>query len=164
MTEKRASFFKTAAIILLICVFAASALLTAVLSAGVFNSISDRSNKGYFMRTNLLYIEQKIRAYDDGTGIRVDSFGGSDALVFVEDVNGTAYETWVYVDNGELSEVTVKSKSDVVSGAGQPINPVDSLSVEKKNGGLYKITLTDDKGDCSSATVFVRTEKEEGSL
>ncbi|NLC78352.1 MAG: hypothetical protein GX683_01305, partial [Ruminococcaceae bacterium] len=64
MTERKTSLLKTAAILLLICVFAASALLTAVLSAGVFNNISALSNRGYESRVNMLYLRQKIHAFD----------------------------------------------------------------------------------------------------
>ncbi|NLC78463.1 MAG: DUF4860 domain-containing protein, partial [Ruminococcaceae bacterium] len=91
------------------------------------------------------------------------SYGENDALVFTELVESTPYETWIYAEDGKLCEVTVKSRSDISSGAGQEISRVSSLEVEPLGGGLYRISVTDEENAKTDALVFLRCKQEGGA-
>ena len=163
MTERKTSILKTAAILLLICAFAASALLTAVMSAGVFNNISALSKRGYESRVNMLYLRQKIHSFDSDGSFRIDAFGGNDALVFTELVDNTPYETWIYAEDGSLCEVTVKNRNDISRGAGQVICKLSALSVDFLGAGLYELSVKDADGETTSALVLLRCKQGEAA-
>ncbi len=149
-------------ILSLFCVFAVLALFVVVLGANVYKGISNVMTENYAVRTSLSYITEKIRQGDAHGEITVEQLGGGDALVITQDITneGTLqtaeYETWIYVDNGNLMELVVNAGDEVQPGGGQPIMELKELRVEDMDGRLFKMTAVDAEGGTYESMVSLK--------
>lgn len=133
----------------LLGVFAVCVL--AVLFAGTeaYGSLTERDRQAYETRTCTGYIAAKVRQTPDSDMIKVENFGGSDALVIGENIDGDQYKTLIYCWDGWLMEYFADAEAldmDADMEFGSRLFPADEIS----------LTLEDDL-----LTVQVNMEGEE---
>ena len=119
----------------LLCVFAASSLMVVMIGANVYKGTVRGMDRNYDMRTSLSYISEKIRQNDVAGGVFVSELEGQNALVLVQDISGSVYETWIYSDAGALKELLVKQGS-ATREAGREIMKLQSFTAELVDGTL----------------------------
>ena len=79
----------------LFCVFAASALMVVIMGADVYQSAVSESNTYHTRSTALTYLSEKIRQNDTSGNVSVGSFQGHQALVIRQEIEDTAYITYI---------------------------------------------------------------------
>jgi hypothetical protein len=142
--------------LLLLGVFALTAIFVAVLGAQVYRSSAETMQANFDTRTSLVYISEKVRQ-STGTNFEVRDAGGQSALVITEDYdNGQTYETWIYAYDGKLRETTISAGSEMEPGTGQAIMDMKSMNFDV-DGSLVKITSVNDSGDEESLTLSRRS-------
>jgi hypothetical protein len=142
--------------LLLLGVFALSAIFVAVLGAQVYQSSAEKMQANFDTRTSLVYISEKVRQ-STGTNFEVRDLNGQSALVIVEKYDdGRTYETWMYAYDGKLCETTIRAGSAIEPGVGQKIMDMKSMDFEA-DGDLVKVTSVNDAGDEESLTLSRRS-------
>ncbi len=141
----------------LFCVFAVLALFVVVMGANVYKGISVNMSENYNARTSVTYITEKIRQNDSGGSISVESVGSSSALVIAQDIEGELYETWIYVADGNLNETMVREGTSVKPGDGQTIMNLQSMELEKTQGGAISVSAVDSEGNSFDSMVYMKS-------
>ncbi len=141
----------------LFCVFAVLALFVVVLGANVYKGISEDMTKNFDARTSVAYLSEKIRQNDVLGGISVRDAGGMDALVLSQNAGGEVYETWVYVQDGWLREVTVSAGTDAIQMGGERVMELADMQIEQKDG-LFDIEVEDVSGNRYTGMVYAKTD------
>lgn len=129
-------------VILLFCVYTASALLLCVIGAQVYHRTADTMRGNYDERTSVLYVAEKLRHNDVKDSVRVDKVNGNDALVLIERQSGRNLEVWLFVQDNTLYEGVFASGKTVDTALCQPILPMESMSISMSQGDGRQISIT----------------------
>lgn len=133
-------------IIVLIGLFAVSAVGLALLGVNVYKTTSDSSTDN--LNTASLYFAQKVRQCDDKTQVRTANLAGEQpALVIAQNAGGNSVETWLYVYSGSLREVTVPAGSEVDPSFGQDVMALKAADFNLVASNLLQVTITTEEGD-----------------
>lgn len=115
-------------VLLVFCVLALSLLMTLLMGARIYRSITARAEQAGDNRTVSQYVTNRIRQADSADRIRVEDFEGVDALVIREIVNNTAYLTRIYCYDGWLYELFTAEGSGLSPEDGEQLIPVQGIS------------------------------------
>jgi len=143
--------------IMLLGVFALTAVFVAVMGAKVYANSADNMQANFDTRTSLVYLSEKIRTCP-GDNFSVRELDGSTALVLSEAVGDQVYESWIFVSNDELCEATVSQGDTVQPAAAQKIMGLKSLDATLKDGGI-EITVVTVEGNQDTTFISGRTGK-----
>ena len=103
-----------------------------------------------------LYFAQKVRQCEDKSQIRTAVVGSeTPALVIGETSGGQKLETWFYVYDNNLKEVTVKKGSAVDPQYGQAVMEMSSADFEIVDGNLLQITMSSEEDVHSSVNLYL---------
>jgi len=162
----RRRFYDIAFTVALFALYTTIALVLVAIGARVYLHASETLTSNYNERTSTLYVAQRIRQNDSYDQIRVDKIVGSDALVFSKVVGERVFETWLYVYEGQLCELTIAAELGVDASYGQAIMPMQSMTIDllSLEDGLISITFVMDDGQTTSIDVYVKTRVEVGSM
>jgi hypothetical protein len=127
--------------VMLLCIFALAAIFVAVLGAKVYANSAEKLQANFDTRTSIIYLSEKIRTCP-GDAYDVRELNGSTALVLSQEVGGTTYESWIYVDKEKLCEAVVTAGDTVSTAGGQQIMGLKSLDAELVDGGIRITVLT----------------------
>ncbi len=155
--NRRRSEAGVIAIVTFACMFGMTMLLSLTGGAEIYRRVSDRVETDSQVRISLSYIVGKIHSHDVLGGVRVGRFGGQDAIFLSQTVDGTAYETILYVYHGKLMELLCERGWALAPKDGQPITEGRSLRVEEPLPGLLRLRYTDASGDTQEADVYLRS-------
>ena len=116
------SLIELSIVMLLLVLFSLGIFLLAASATTTYESLVDQKNTSEDLRIASSYLVTKIRQNDRLTGIRIDrvTFDQKDALIISEVIEDEIYETWIYVSEGVLREVTIL----------EGVRPTDDLSFE----------------------------------
>ena len=145
------------AALLLTCVFAVSMLLTLALGARVYQGVQGRVADSAAQRVGLSYITAKLHAADTADGAAAGAFGGQDAVLLYQEIEGVPYVTALYVADGALRELFCENLDDFLPEDGEAIQPAQALAV-KQAGSLLTLTLTESDGTAQTAQIHLRSE------
>lgn len=140
-------------VLCLFVMFAVVLLYILFFGVRVYQSISQKANLNYEQRTSLLYLVNKIRAYEQIDCIELGTFEDQDALLLKEEINGIEYVTKVYEYDGQLMELFMEEGTDLEPVAGTKITQVHSLDMEKLENGLVQFTVELMDGSNSSIVI-----------
>ena len=126
-------------------VFAASSLAVLMLASKIYDDTSTSASDNYSSRTAFAYVSEKLRQHDSrsGGGVSCGDMEGSDCLILEENESGTV--TYIYMYDGSLKELRVRSDVRVSPESGLDITPVKDFSVSSE-GALLFINITADDG------------------
>lgn len=145
-------------IFFVLCIFLAFALsLSALLVMGAktYQSISKNTEDNYQLRTSLLYVSNKIKAFNEKGKVYEGEFNGGDALFLQENIDGIGYVTKIYAYEGQLYELFSESDNNLDAVSGTKITDVAKFQVTKMENNLLKITVQSPKGKENSILVAV---------
>lgn len=153
-------------ILSLFLLFTITAVTTVLTGMKVYRHTADAMKQNYETRTFSSYLTEKVRQNDVDDGISVFSFSGSEeknqiteALCLTSYVGDQTYNTYLYLYDGYLRELTVSSDITELSGtAGQPILPARSFVVTADDAGLLHISFVSEGGLSEELFFSVHTQ------
>uniref|UniRef100_UPI0040572637 DUF4860 domain-containing protein n=1 Tax=Acetatifactor sp. TaxID=1872090 RepID=UPI0040572637 len=147
--------------------FTLSALMLVTIGSEVYRHTVDDMGNNYETRTAVAYITEKIRQNDyittetsdsDYDNISISNLDGKQALMLSQTFNDEVYCTYLYLHEGYLKELFMKSDSylgDNAAAAGQNICELSSFSMEQVSDNLLSLQITTPTGE--SHKIFVST-------
>ncbi len=137
-------------------VFAVCLLIILLTGADTYRRLTERDQAAYGRRTCAQYIMMKVRQNDRAGDIFTEPFGGGDALVMRENIDGKTYLTRIYVFEGYLTELFAPEGSAHSPWAGEKIMEYGSLEFSEENG-LLSINCTDADGGKDHIVLALRS-------
>ena len=147
----------TLAALMLACVFGATLLLSLVTGAGIYRRVQRRVEESAQERISLSYITAKIHACDQAGMVGTGIFGEGGAVFLYEEIEGSVYETILYVYDGNLREMLCERGRELPPEFGETVAPALALRVAEPRENLLRLTLTQPNGTERSADVCVRS-------
>ena len=141
----------------LFCTFAVSVLMVLMMGASSYRSVTDAMNENYEDRTGAGYIAEKIRHFDSRGAIAAGQFDGNDALLLIQDIDGTDYITYIYYYEGYIRELMTENGSGMTAEAGEKVLEASGFTVETAEDGMFKITCTMNDGSSPYVLVILRS-------
>jgi len=141
--------------ILLLGIFALTAIFVAVMGAKVYANSAEKLSANFDTRTSIVYLSEKIRT-NPNDSYDVREVDGNTALVLTEEFKGVNFEAWIFVYNERLCEITISQGDTVLPGVAQQIMPLRSLDARLVDGGI-EITVVTLSGDTNSTFISGRT-------
>lgn len=154
---RRQSSAGTLASLVLTCVFGATLLLSLAAGAVVYRRVEDRVEDSSQARVSLSYITAKIHANDQTGMVETGSFGEGGAIFLYEELEGSVYETILYVYDGSLMEMLCEKGGEMPPEFGETVSPARALTVTQPCVGLLRLSLMEADGQIHSADVYVRS-------
>lgn len=140
-------------------VFLMIALFTAVLGANIYRSTAAASDSNSEIRTNLLYLTQRVRRA--GGDISLAKFGDGDAFIVKTREDGRDYHTYVYTSGGALRELTADATVTPDPSLGQEIFEAEGMSLTVE-GRLLTAVINFEGGRSAEAKISLRGNINEG--
>ena len=147
------------AVLLLFGVFAVCILSVLLTGADAYQRLARRDQLSYDRRTAGQYLSTRVRQADQLGRVTVDSFGGVDALVFTEEIEGEEYETLVYCYDGYLRELFVSAEGDFLPEDGEKVLQAERLSLSL-DGQLLTAELVGPAGEVQNLILYLRSGEE----
>lgn len=141
-----------------LCIFLAFAMSLSgllIVGAKTYRSINENTQDNYQLRTSLLYVSNKIKAFNENGMIYQGNFNGTDALFLEEKLDGVSYTTKIYAYEGELYELFAEADNDLDAVSGTKITDAAALEVTEVEKNLLKITVESPKGKKTSILAAV---------
>ena len=145
------------AVLLICCVFAASALLALAFGARAYRSVENRTQENYGRRVGLSYIAEKLHAYDGAGLVSVGTFDGLSALYLREPTPGEPYLTILYAADGWLYELYCEDGQRFAPEDGEKLLEVGDVDFSSQ-GRLVRAELTDNQGNHDFVEVCLRSD------
>lgn len=146
------------AALLVFGVFAVGILSVLLSGAGAYQRLTERDRLAYDSRTCAQYVATKVRQAGASGAVRVESFGGVDALVIVQVYDGVEYWNRIYCHDGWLKELFTAAEGEFAPEDGEKILQAQKLELEWQ-GSLLCIELTDGNGTPMELNLALRTEE-----
>jgi len=131
----------TVFVLIIFCVFAASALMVLMLGGSIYKNTMALSWEGYDERTGLSYIWTKVKNGDENGRISLDDFHGLSVLCLAEQYGEDIYFTRIYLYDGWIRELFSEDGFDFYPQDGLPVAPAESLVFEQTEHSLIKVTV-----------------------
>ena len=155
--ERSRSMTELLLMLVLLAVFAVSALVIVMTGAGVYQSIAEDQKANADLRIPLTYVTNKIRQADASGQVRLLEQEGTAVLVLSHQEEQQAYDTWIYALEGQLCEVTVASGSTLRLADGIAVMPVPSFEIRWDGPRMLLLTAGDASGQALSTRVALRS-------
>ena len=152
--ENGYSFIETAIVMMLLLLFSLGIFLLAATTSTTYESLVEDKTETEELRIASSYIVTKLRQNDRLDSVTVDykTLEFSEALVISETITDEIYETWIYLDQGTLRELTLLKDEPLNLDMSFEIAKVDTL---KMNVDKKSIVFSLSKGETSLSDVFV---------
>ena len=127
-----------------LCIFLAFALsISALLMVGAktYERISQNTEDNYQLRTSLLYVSNKIKAFNENGMVYKGEFNDGDALFLEENIDGIIYVTKIYAYQGQLYELFSEADNNLDAVSGTKITDVSAFEVTEIEKNLLKIKV-----------------------
>lgn len=145
---------------LMILLLFALCLLTVLLTgAGIYRQTVSQGQALSASRTAIRYLTTRIRQADAAEQFSPEQFGGSDALVFYEEIDSELYKTTVYCHDGYLRELFCSATGVFSPADGERILPMERLSL-KQDGNSLQVQILLPEGTVQNLTLYLRSERE----
>jgi len=127
--------FKQAAVILLLMLFSLACLALALSAAKSFKDIEIDKRRISELMVAYSYLNMKIRQNDcEGfIQVRPSPLGEGQALVITEVLDSETYETWIYLEDGELREAFLVEGGNLTRDTSFSVAQIDGFNVVMEN-------------------------------
>lgn len=146
--------------LLLLGVFAVCVLSVLLTGADSYRRLTERDREAYGRRTAAQYLTTKVRQGDQWNGVSVEDFGGRDALVFEEEIDGETYVTRVYYHDGYIREQFSSTDAELAPEDGEKVLEACDLRLSPGPTDHEIITeITDANGETTRLVLALRGGK-----
>lgn len=149
------------AALLLFGVFAVCVVLVLLTGANAYRGLTERDQSAYSHRTAAQYLTTRVRQADRAGQITVGQFGGEDALLLEEEIDGILFVTRVYYYDGAIRELFSFADETFEPRDGEEILPAQGLKLEQTGPWLTASVVYED-GTEQDLTLYLRSG--EGAL
>ncbi len=133
----------TVAVLMLYLMFSILVIFTFMAGIKAYNSIRNKNNDNYSLRTSLQYVSNKIKAYQKKGAIEVSELNGKTALKIIENLDGKEFDTYIYENEGMLCELFIEADTKIDLSWGTKINNIQTFEIEKLSDKLIEIRTND---------------------
>lgn len=155
MEEKR-SKITTLIVLTVFCVFAVCILVVLLTGADVYRRLVDREQSHYDRRTAAQYVTTRLRPADAVGAVRVADFEGHSALIILEEIDGSFYETCIYCYEGYVRELFTIAGGDFAPEDGEKILEAEQLNFRLDRSTLT-VEITPEDGTEEKLTLYLRS-------
>lgn len=148
-------------VLTLFIVFAFSVIMLTGTGANVYQKIVDNMSENFNSRTSYSYFINKIHQSDAEGNISTGTFGDSSALLISEEIENVPYSTYLYVYDGHIKEMFVRSGQEFDPAYGNNILEVESFEVSGVTPSLFRFDITPKGGTKESLFVHIRSERQD---
>ena len=121
-------------------VFAVCVMLVLLTGADAYRGLTRRDQSAYSHRTAAQYLTTRVRQADRAGRIAVGQFGGEDALLLEEEIDGVRFVTRVYYHDGAIRELFSFADETFEPRDGEEILPAQGLELEL-NGRMLTVSV-----------------------
>ena len=154
---KRSRLLETLPNFLLFFLFACCMFFVLISGAKLYKNVTAVMEEQLSVNTCISYVTAKVRHYDGEGAVSVGKIGEEDTLLLKESIDGEEYLTYLYCYDGSLMELFCSADMEVTPFDGQVVMPLDSFSLEEKDG-LLRFSCEADGGQVE-ASVFLQSGK-----
>ena len=134
MKNRNRQFHSSGLPALLVLAVFALCLLRLLLTAGtVYADLTEEGQLHHNQRTAVNYLSTRLR---QGNGVYREDFGGMEALVFPEEIDGEGYITRIYCYDGWLRELYTAKDGTFSPGDGEKLLEMERFSVIMEDGPI----------------------------
>ena len=145
---------QTAIVISLSVFFFIFAIGIAIISGGVYNGVVRTSDANFTNRTAISYLINQVRRCDTEDGIRVDTFGQSDAIFLTQAEGDSLYTTCLYLYDGQITELYYEEGFPLLPEDGVAILPANGLEISLDNDGKsIRFAVLDQEGASTTSVI-----------
>ena len=144
--------------LLLLGLFAVCILLVLLSGTEIYRDLTERSRTGYEERTAAQYLATRLRQGDAAHSVRVEDFGGTDALVLSQELEGILYETRVYCSGGYLRELFARAETPCEPEDGEAVVPMEAMALTM-DGSLLQAELQFSDSRVRRVMLALRSER-----
>lgn len=144
------------AALLLFGVFAVCVVLVLLTGADAYRGLTQRDQSAYSHRTAAQYLTTRVRQADREGKISVGQFGGEDALLLEEEMDGISFVTRVYYYDGAIRELFSFADETFEPRDGEEILPARGLKLEQ-NGSWLTVSIVSEDGTVQDLTLYLRS-------
>ena len=130
-------------VFLLLGLFAVFSTVMVLTGAKAYRGTVDRADAHNNARIAFSYIRSMLRSDDESGVLSVEDAEGIRTITMLNDYDGDAYITRLYVYEGALREWFSGADMPFDPTWGDPICPADALQAEFKDGLLYVVITAD---------------------
>ena len=145
--------------LVLFAVFAVCVLTVLLTGADVYKRLVERDRDSYDRRTAVSYLTTRVRQADRLEAVELQEFGGVQALVLSEEIEGADYATWIYCYDGYIRELFAAADSGLMPDAGDKVLEAEALSFGWEDDFLCVEVIASD-GVPQSLKLHLRSGKE----
>lgn len=169
MREQRTQKLGSLLALLLLGVFAVCILLVLLTGANDYGALVERDSTAFSRRTAAQYLATKVRQADAAGAVRVGDFqdglpenaaasAEGDTLYLTETVNGAAYCTRIYCQDGYLREQFSEADAPLAPEDGEKILEAECLRLTQETaGGPITAELTEADGQTTRLVLSLRS-------
>lgn len=129
--------------LLLLVLFVFCSFFTIVKSADFYQSMMRRQAQEDLVQLPYLYLFTRLEQAEGKFSMEMAD--NTDCLVLNENVDGTAYQTWIYYRDGALKELLVKAGREVSLKDGEVMTASSPFHLREEDGILI-VTIEDKRG------------------
>ena len=122
--------------LLLFGVFALFLMLMLLFSARVYQQTVKQTDSDSGLGTAITYLTTKFRQHDQADGIFSGSLDDIPALCFRDTLKGKDYITYIYLKDGNLTELFTVADSQASASAGTSISQLSDFQAENLDNGF----------------------------
>lgn len=136
--------------------FAVCILLVLLTGADRYRDLTEQGGRDHVRRTAAGYLTTRVRQAE---GVRIEDFGGADALVLEETVDSEPYLTRVYCHDGWLRELYTAQSGSFSPADGETILEAEDLTLTLEDG-LLRAELALGTGKTLTLLLRIPTDRE----
>ena len=155
--KRKETRLDTIIVLVLLCVFAASVLMTLLLGTRIYSSMSKSSALAYNERTCMSYLAEKLRHNDTRDSVYIGEFDGLNAVFLDTEANSVMYSDIIYCYDGWLWELYCEKDAPFSRTDGTKVIEAESVSFGEPEAGLFHIEATDMSGKDSCMFICLRS-------
>lgn len=147
--EKKESKITGLLALVVFALFALCVLGVVLTGAKTYESVVRRGDSAFQNRTIAQYLTTRVRQSDVAGGICLEDFGGENALVLRQKIDGEAYATRIYCHGGYLRELFTAETGSFSPEDGEKLLELEFLRFAWEEEGLaaYFVTPEGDPGN-----------------
>lgn len=145
--------------LLLFGVFAVCLLIVLLTGADSYQGLTQRDRMSDNRRVCAQYLTTRVRQADAAGAVAAGEFGGGDALLLSQNIDGMEYVTRIYVSGGYLMELFSSADVEMSPEDGEKLMAAQALSASLEDG-LLELSVTPEDGAAVELTLSLRSGEE----
>lgn len=145
-------------VFVLLVIFTLLSLLLVIVGAQTYRGIVESADMNTEHRILTNYIANRLRSSDRSGGISVEQYGEITAIVQHVTIDGAAYETRIYCEDGKLCEQFVSADVAFDSAMGRSISSIAKMDARLEDDRMLCVSIEQENGETETMHVSLRSD------